>query len=51
MVNEISVGKISSDTEDFVKELSEKFSPQTCESLKLYATDDLVEKQNIENPF
>lgn len=46
VVNVISVRKISSDTENFVKELSEKFSSQTCKSLKLYATNDLVEKQN-----
>lgn len=34
-VNDISVGKLSSETENFVKELRETFISQKCESLKL----------------
>ena len=45
VVNEISVGKKYSDTENFVKKLSENFSSQASESLKLFATNDLVENQ------
>lgn len=46
VVNEISVGKVSSDTEKFVKGLSGDFCSQTSDSLKLYATNDLVEQHN-----
>lgn len=46
VVNEISMGKVSIDTEEYVKSLSQDFCSQACDSLKLYATNDLVEKHN-----
>lgn len=44
VINEISMGKVSSDTKEYVKTLGQDFSSQACDSLKLYATTDLVEK-------
>lgn len=45
-MNEISVGKVSLDTKEYVKSLSQDYCSQACDSLKLYATNDLVEKHN-----
>lgn len=46
VVNEISMGKVSLDTEEYVKSLSQDFCSQACDSLKLHTTNDLVEKHN-----
>lgn len=49
VVNEISIGKVSFDNKEYVKyvkSLSQDFCSQACDSLKLYTTNDLVEKHN-----
>lgn len=36
--------KVSLNTKEYVNSLSQDFCSQACDSLKLYATNDLVEK-------